>query len=80
MTKKGTIYITVTVLTCVLTLYFSQFHEGLSRSSSDWGVFADFVSGTLSPLLAFININYFINIYFCSADIANNDIIYTFAC
>lgn len=62
MTKKGTIYITVTVLTCVLTLYFSQFHEGLSRSSSDWGVFADFVSGTLSPLLAFLNIMVFIDL------------------
>lgn len=62
MTKNKTICITVIVMACILTLYFSQFHEGLSRSSSDWGAFADFVSGTLSPLLAFLNIMVFIDL------------------
>lgn len=53
MTSKKHVYIlTLMVLVGVLIAYFYQFHNGLSQSPSDWGNFADYICGLLTPLLA----------------------------
>lgn len=63
MTSKKYVYIlTLMVLVGVLVAYFYQFHNGLSPSSSDWGNFADYVCGLLTPLLALLNIIVFIDL------------------
>ena len=50
------------VLVGVLIVYFYQFHNGLSQSPSDWGNFADYICGLLTPLLALLNIIVFIDL------------------
>lgn len=50
------------VLVGVLIVYFCQFHNGLSQSPSDWGNFADYICGLLTPLLALLNIIVFIDL------------------
>ena len=63
MTSKKHIYIlTLMVLVGVLIVYFYQFHNGLSQSPSDWGNFADYICGLLTPLLALLNIIVFIDL------------------
>lgn len=63
MTSKKHVYIlTLMVLVGVLITYFYQFHNGLSLSSSDWGNFADYICGLLTPLLALLNIIVFIDL------------------
>ena len=63
MTSKKHVYIlTLMVLVGVLIAYFYQFHNGLSQSPSDWGNFADYICGLLTPLLALLNIIVFIDL------------------
>lgn len=63
MTSKKHVYIlTLMVLGGVLIVYFYQFHNGLSQSPSDWGNFADYICGLLTPLLALLNIIVFIDL------------------
>lgn len=63
MTSKKHVYIlTLMVLVGVLIVYFYQFHNGLSQSPSDWGNFADYICGLLTPLLALLNIIVFIDL------------------
>ena len=63
MTSKKHVYIlTLMVLVGVLIEYFYQFHNGLSQSPSDWGNFADYICGLLTPLLALLNIIVFIDL------------------
>ena len=63
MTSKKYVYIlTLMVLVGVLVAYFYQFHNGLSQSPSDWGNFADYICGLLTPLLALLNIIVFIDL------------------
>ena len=63
MTSKKYVYIlTLMVLVGVLVAYFYQFHNGLSQSPSDWGNFANYVCGLLTPLLALLNIIVFIDL------------------
>ena len=63
MTSKNHVYIsTLMVLVGVLIAYFYQFHNGLSQSPSDWGNFADYICGLLTPLLALLNIIVFIDL------------------
>ena len=63
MTSKKHVYIlTLMVLVGVLIAYFYQFHNGLSQSPSDWGNFADYFCGLLTPLLALLNIIVFIDL------------------
>ena len=38
----------------VIILYFLNFHEGVSKSSSDWADFGAYVGGVLGPLYAFL--------------------------
>ncbi|MGB4497226.1 MAG: putative phage abortive infection protein [Methylococcaceae bacterium] len=42
-----------TILIFVFGLYFYKFHAPLSNDADKWGVFGDFVGGTLNPLLSF---------------------------
>lgn len=70
MTSKKHVYIlTLMVLVGVLIVYFYQFHNGLSQSPSDWGNFADYICGLLTPLLALLNIIVF---GFLTKSIENN--------
>ena len=63
MTSKKHVYIlTLMVLVGVLIVYFYRFHNGLSQSPSDWGNFADYICGLLTPLLALLNIIVFIDL------------------
>lgn len=63
MTNKRSVYSIMALITIVmLLLYFFQFHEGLSQSQSDWGDFASFIAGILSPTLALMNIIVFIDL------------------
>lgn len=45
-----------TVVACVFFVYFLKFHGALSTSNTDWGVFGDFVGGTLNPVLSFLGL------------------------
>lgn len=63
MTSKKYVYIlTAMALIGVLIAYFYQFHNGLSLYPADWGNFADYVCGLLTPLLALLNIIVFIDL------------------
>jgi hypothetical protein len=48
-------YAAVSILS-VFSTYFYSFHSGLSKDTSSWGDFGDFVGGTLSPILTFVSI------------------------
>ncbi len=62
MTKKKVYIIVFLATLIVLVLYFYRFHEGLSDSQSDWGNFASFITGLITPILAFLNILVFIDL------------------
>ena len=49
----GIVITTSIIVFSVFGIYFYQFHEKLSNSQETWGVFGDFVGGTLNPLLSF---------------------------
>ncbi|WP_336931187.1 putative phage abortive infection protein [Acinetobacter tandoii] len=40
------------IITIVLILYFSNFHNSVSIENGDWGTFGDFVGGILNPIIA----------------------------
>lgn len=41
--------------TVVFLSYFNMFNGGLSVKQADWGVFGDFIGGTLNPIFAFLS-------------------------
>lgn len=62
MSRRKVYIVTIIATIAVLLLYFYKFHIGLSDSQSDWGNFATFVTGLITPLLAFLNILVFIDL------------------
>ena len=44
----------VSAFAIVLSLYFSNFHNGFSNEHDVWGTFGDFVGGTLNPIFSFL--------------------------
>lgn len=44
------------VVACTFFVYFLNFHGEFSKSKTDWGIFGDFVGGTLNPLLSFLGL------------------------
>lgn len=56
MNKKNFIILAIIVLVVVIAVfsfYFLKFPNAINNGKSDWGVFGDFVGGTLNPLLSF---------------------------
>jgi uncharacterized membrane protein len=52
-----TILISVVVSIQTIIFYWKQFHETqISNNPDNWGVFGDYLGGTLNPLLSIINI------------------------
>lgn len=45
----------ILAILATLSLYFFNFHSGLSELNADWGTFGDFVGGTLNPIFAFLS-------------------------
>jgi uncharacterized membrane protein len=43
----------VVIVTLVFSFYFMNFKGGLSVEQDKWGVFGDFIGGTLNPILSF---------------------------
>ena len=68
ITEKVSIYMvcgcTMIALLFTLGLYFYNFHGDFSLEQSDWGAFATFFSGILTPLLSFLNVIIFIKLTF----------------
>ena len=63
MTSKRNVYIiTAIIFAGIAAAYFFQFHNGFSQSPADWGTFADYIGGLISPLLALLNIIVFIDL------------------
>lgn len=63
MTSKKNVYtITASFSIGIAATYLFHFHNGFSQSSSDWGNFADYIGGLISPLLALLNIIVFIDL------------------
>lgn len=44
------------LLLIVLSVYIYNFNDGISHNKNDWGVFGDFIGGTLNPLFAFLSL------------------------
>ena len=68
ITENVSIYLvcggTMIALLLTLGLYFYNFHGDFSLEQSDWGAFATFFSGILTPLLSFLNVIIFIKLTF----------------
>ncbi len=57
--KKGLIWVTIIAslgLCIVVCSYFMKFTGVLSSNQSDWGVFGDFIGGTLNPIFSFLSL------------------------
>lgn len=50
--NKWTIALTALIL-ILLSLYFINFHDGLSSKNEAWGTFGDYLGGVLNPILGF---------------------------
>lgn len=48
--------VAIVIIIGVFGFYFWKFNEPLSTSQTTWGVFGDFIGGTLNPLLAFMGL------------------------
>jgi hypothetical protein len=62
--KVGVI-VAITLYVVVHSLYFFNFHDGVSNNNADWGTFGDFIGGSLNPLfslLAFLGLFYTIKL------------------
>lgn len=44
------------IVLCTFTFYFVMFNGGLSSSQNNWGMFGDFIGGTLNPILSFLSL------------------------
>ena len=68
ITENVSIYLvcgcTMIALLFTLGLYFYNFHGDFSLVQSDWGAFATFFAGILTPFLSFLNVIIFIKLTF----------------
>src|SRR5690554_5889349 len=44
------------IIVFVFVFYFTNFPNGISSEQNTWGIFGDFIGGTLNPLLAFMGL------------------------
>ncbi len=50
------VFIALILLLIVLSIYFWNFHNSFSANKVEWGIFGDFVGGTLNPLFALLSL------------------------